>query len=539
MNRALWVLMKLRFRGTVRKIVRTVKRPKGALLLLLSVGMFAMVVLPSLLLRNADQVKLEIQNLWFLRPEALFSFWLLMMVTGRGAGGLAFTLPEVEFLFAGPFSRRELLAYKLALGTLAPLGTALMMVLFLGRFAMWWPALLLGVWMAFAFMQNSSLLLRLFLDWFSQLASAWRWIIAVTVVAILAAGAWQAQGALEAGLSWSARWQIVHSTWLVQAVLLPFQLFSALLQAKSSDNLAVCAAIGLALNVTVIALILWSDANFLEASLTASQKRYEMLQRARRGGGMPSIGVRSKPRLGLPTFPRLGGAGPVAWRQLLDLLRNSARLLFVLPAVIAIGAPAVFAGPHGVTVSIVVLTFFVSFLISTVMPLGMRADLQHVEALKALPIRPGIIVWGSIASAVLYPTIVQIVVLLLLTLISGQWTLASSLSAVFALPLNLLLVSVDSVLVLLYPSTRHFTAGDPLVGARMTLVYLVKYTYLLLAAILPGAWVMLVQLVVGDSMGLMALGAWLAMMLEGALTIWLAGWLFARFDPSLEEAVEQ
>lgn len=538
MNRALLVLMKLRFRGVVRKILRTVKRPKGALLLLLSVGLFAMAVLPGVLLPNAGQEKLTIQNPWFLRAEALFVFWLLMMITGRGAGGLAFTLPEVEFLFAGPFSRRELLAYKLALGTLAPLGTALMMALFLGRFALWWPALLLGVWLAFAFMQNTSLLLRLFLDWFSELTSAWRWIVVAVVVSLLAAGVWQAQGALEAGLSWLTRWQIIHSTWLVQVVLLPFEAFATLLQAKSLENLATCAAIGLALNTVVIALILWSDANFLEASLAASQKRYEMLQRARRGGGMPSIGVRSKPRLGLPTFPRLGGAGPVAWRQMLDLLRNSARLLFVLPAVIAMGAPAVFAGPHGLTISIVVLTLFVSFLISTVMPLGMRADLQHVEALKALPIRPGLIVWGSIASAVLYPTIVQIAVLLLLTLISGQWLMASSLSAAFALPLNLLLVSVDSVLVLLYPSTRHFTAGDPLVGARMTLVYLVKYVYLTLAAIVPAAWVMVVQLVVGDSIGLMAAGAWLAMMVEGALTIWLASWLFARFDPSLEEAVE-
>ncbi len=538
MNRALFVLMKLRLRGAVRKVARTVKRPKGALLLLLSVGLFAMAVLPSLLMTGEDQAKLEIRNPWFLRAEALFVFWLLMMITGRTVGGLAFTLPEVEFLFSGPFSRRELLAYKVSLGSLAPLGTALMMVLFLGRLALWWPALLLGVWLAFAFMQNSSFLMRLFLDWFRELASMWRWIAAVAVVIVLAVGVWQAQDALEPGIPWLQRWQIIHSTWLAQLALSPFEAFSALLQAKTLDSLAICAAIGIALNAVVVVLILWSDANFLEASLVASQKRYEVLQRARRGGGMPSIGVRSKPRLGLPQFPRLGGAGPVAWRQALDLVRNSARLLFVLPAVIAMGAPAVFAGPHGLTVSIVVLTFFVSFLISTVMPLGLRADLHHVEALKALPIRSVLIVWGSIASAVLYPTLIQLAILILLTAISGEWPLASTLSAAFVLPLNLLLVSVDSVLVLLYPSTRHFTAGDPLVGARMTLVYLVKYVYLTLAAIAPGMWVLVVQLVIGESIGLMATGAWLLMMIEGALTIWLASWLFARFDPSLEDAVE-
>ena len=88
MNRALFVLMKLRLRGAVRKVARTVKRPKGALLLLLSVGLFAMAVLPSLLMTGEDQAKLEIRNPWFLRAEALFVFWLLMMITGRTVGGL-------------------------------------------------------------------------------------------------------------------------------------------------------------------------------------------------------------------------------------------------------------------------------------------------------------------------------------------------------------------------------------------------------------------------------------------------------------------
>ncbi len=540
MNRALLTLMKLRLRGAGRKVVRTMKRPKGALLVLLSVGLLTLLVLPSVLVRG--RAELQVENAWFLDAEALFGLWLLMVVIGRGANAMVFTLPEVEFLFPGPFSRRELLAYKLALGTLAPLGTAAMMVLFLGRFSLWWPALALGVWMAFAFMQNTSLLLRLIGSWIVNLPAGWRrWLVAAAV-GLLAVALWQARPAFAPELTWTDRLAIVESTWPARAALAPFEVFSRLLQTHAGAELATWFAVALAMNAAVVVLILWSDANFLEASLAASQKRYELLQRARRGGGMPSIGLRSKPRLSLPRFPRLGGAGPVAWRQALDLLRNSARLLFVLPAVIAMGAPAVMAGPHGLTVSVIVLTFFVSFLISTVMPLGLRADLHHVEALKALPVRPALVVCGSIAAAVLYPTIVQIAVLLLLTAISGQWPLASTLSACFVLPLNLLLVSIDSVLVLLYPSTRHVTAGDPLAGARMMLVYMVKYLYLLLAAIVPGLWIVAVNLAMGDSsdaIGVMAAGAWMAMFVEGALTVWLASWLFARFDPSLEDAVER
>jgi hypothetical protein len=536
MNRALFVLMKLRARGAVRRLVRTMKRPKGALLALLTLGLLAMVILPNLLMSR--QPKIDLGQPRFFAPDALFGFWLLMMVTGRAAGAMVFNLAEVEFLFPGPFSRRELLLYRLVLSTLAPLGTALMMLLFLGRFALWWPAVGLGVWMAFAFMQNSSLLLRLVVDWIMALPSIRRKMLTAIGVGLVALALWQVRSAFEADVAWSDRLAILESTWAARIVLATFTAFSQLLEARSGAQLAIWGGVSLAINAAVFVLILWSDANFLEASLAASQRRYEMLQRARRGGGIPSFGVRSKPRFSLPRFPRLGGAGPVAWRQAIDLLRNSTRLLFVLPAVFAMGAPAVFAGPHGLTVSIAVLTFFVAFLISTIMPMGMRADLHYVEALKSLPVRPLAILWGSAVAAVLYPSLVQIVILLVLTVISGEWPVASTLSVCFVLPLNLLLVSVDSVLVLLYPSTRHFTTGDPLVGARMALVYLIKYVYLALAAIVPGMWIAVIDFAMGEAIGVMAVGAWFAMAIEGILTIWLASWLFARFDPSLEDAVE-
>src|SRR5258708_4184637 len=48
----------------------------------------------------------------------LFPLWLLTicvlnLITSAGDRAIAFTLPEVNFLFPGPFTRRQLLGYKL------------------------------------------------------------------------------------------------------------------------------------------------------------------------------------------------------------------------------------------------------------------------------------------------------------------------------------------------------------------------------------------------------------------------------------------
>jgi hypothetical protein len=107
------------------------------------------------------------------------------------------------------------------------------------------------------------------------------------------------------------------------------------------------------------------------------------------------------------------------------------------------------------------------------------------------------------------------------------------------LPVNLLLVAADSVLVLLYPSTRQFTPGDFLVAARMMLTYAAKMLFLLAAAILPGIYALVVQLLFGDAIALTAGGIWIALAIEGAATVWLAAFLFRRLDPSLAEAAEE
>ena len=229
----------------------------------------------------------------------------------------------------------------------------------------------------------------------------------------------------------------------------------------------------------------------------------------------------------------MAGAGPVAWRQSLELIRASGRLIVVLPAMIMVGLPALFAAEKS-DPSVMAMTFFIGIMISAVIPMGLRTDLRHVEVLKSLPVRAGAIVWGSIATAVLYPTLIQLLAVALLSTLMGGWTPFATASIGFAIPLNLLLVSADGIMALLFPSTRRFVPGDLLVGVRMMLAYLAKFLLVLLAAAVAGLYALIVYLLIGEAPVAMAVAAWITLVIEGTVVVWCASLLFERYDPSSE-----
>jgi len=528
MNAPLILLSKLRARAAWRKLRRAVSSPKGALLGIFSLGFLAMMILPNLML-TGQQAPI-ITNLWFVSPPALFGFWLFIVAMGRNTSSITFSLAEVEFLFPGPFSRRQLLAYKLLLSALAPLGNALLIPIFLWRFALWTPAIMLGFWMTFVFVQWTSLLFTLVVDWLSERFARWRSIGLVLLATLALISFWQV-GGLEGDGTPLERLAKLEMAWPVKAILAPFTAFSQVAQATTAAQLALSTALALAVNAVVVVLIFRMDHNFLQASLAASQKRYAWLERAKRSGGVPSLGQRSKPRFGLPTFPRLAGAGPIAWRQLLELMRSSGRLIYVLPAILAMIAPVLLVGRQSDRLAIG-LVVMVGFMMSMLMPMGLRTDLLHIETFKSLPISSSAIVWGSITSAVLYPTVVQVVAVAVLAALSGEWTNMSTLAACFAVPLNLLLVAADSILVLMFPSTRRFVPGDFLLGMRLMFTYLAKILLVAVAAGVAGASTLVVYWFLGESRVAMATVGWVALVIEGAMTLMVASLLFERFDPS-------
>ena len=107
--------------------------------------------------------------------------------------------------------------------------------------------------------------------------------------------------------------------------------FDAFLATRLWPDLVESAALAALVNLALVGVVFALDAQYLEASATAS-RIYARVQRLRRGGIGSGEGLRrgGKVRVSLPMLPWLGGIGPMVWRQLTTALRGADRLLLLL-----------------------------------------------------------------------------------------------------------------------------------------------------------------------------------------------------------------
>src|SRR5689334_649958 len=114
MNPALFKLMTLQARAAVRRSLRGVKSARGAVFFAVGVVVFLLWIGPTLLtlhLTRRDAVDpAKVRE--YLPAALLLACAGALLAPGDKA--LYFTPAEVNFLFPGPFSRRQLLGYKTA-----------------------------------------------------------------------------------------------------------------------------------------------------------------------------------------------------------------------------------------------------------------------------------------------------------------------------------------------------------------------------------------------------------------------------------------
>src|SRR4029079_1701913 len=125
MHPALLWLLRRRQWAFWRRTIAGLKTPRGALLLAATATFFAMIVLPQFIapLLGLYSPQVAESNRQFaaaaqpairtLMPLFLLAF-VMLFVGGYGESAIYFSPADVDFLFPGPFSRRDLLLYKLA-----------------------------------------------------------------------------------------------------------------------------------------------------------------------------------------------------------------------------------------------------------------------------------------------------------------------------------------------------------------------------------------------------------------------------------------
>ena len=541
MNRALLKLLKLRAGGALRRSVRGVKTVRGAIFFLLGLAAVLMWLGPQVMMAlvNAGQPRVDQQVLRDVLPLGMLGMVLMSILGATRVEGIHFTAAEVDFLFSGPFSRRQLLVYKLSSGVLAWLFGSLLFSIMLMRYANHWVAAFVGLFLAMAFMQLLTTAIVLAGQSLAEKFYTGARKIALAAVIGLAAiaVAWWLPALFERGFLETAHSVRQSAAWFW--LMLPLEPFVRTIAAERiAPDMIGWALAAAGVDIALLAAVIRIDVNFLEGSMVASQKRYLMLQRRRSTGR-----VTVKPKLGLriPPLPWLGGAGPIAWRQLITALRGIHGLLFLffIVACVSLAAVAQSMAPplaqkqnaSGSAGLMLVQISVLTTMLTRVIAFDFRGDLDYMDWAKSLPLKPAAIVLGQLATPVLLMTGIH-VLLFSAAAVFLHGSRGIFLAGMLFSPLfNFLLFGIDNLLFLLFPFRAvAATPGDfQHVGRTMVEVF----AKMILLALVCGAAAALgwgAYWIGGNSWAAALATSWLAMAGCCLAVVPCVAWAFRRYD---------
>ena len=548
MNPALLKLIVLSLKSGFRRAFRGAKTVKGAFLILFTMGVVMMMVGPSVIaavtMRGRPGVLQFSGWLEPYLPLMILGFCLLIIFGPASEMAISFTPAEVDFLFPAPFHRRELLVYKLIKLLVGGLFAALFFSMTALMYLNMWLAAFVGIFLTLAFTQLIALSVALAGQIVAEHAyTHTRRLILLGVGALVAAGLaqllWQTPIQTIPELAWNFR-----RTWTGRALLAPFEVFSHAILAKAFFPDLVCwGSAAAAIDLGLLVLVLKLDADYLEGAAAVSQKLYERMQRARKGGGLALPTSKNAARLRVPKLPWLGGAGPLAWRQLLVAMRTS-RLMIIMSLgigcmllVMALFMP----GGNERSVSAVVIPSmglgflsYLTFLFGMQLPWAFRGDIDHMDSLKTLPVAPLALATGELAGGVLVLAVIQSVVLAALLAASSNLAVIVT-AAAFLIPIDVMMLGVSNILFLIYPvRLAQSSAADFQLMGRMMLVMLLQFLILIPSLGIPAAFGGIVYWLSGFYWPAFAATSWLVLVAELPLVLTVLAWVFERYDPSTE-----
>lgn len=489
MHRSLWLLMHLRFKGWGRRMLGGFGSVRGILMMLLAGGFIAMMLYGAFVQQHAGPDTLAKTRAY--GPLALIGMCVMQILFSGNERGLYFSPAEVQFLFTAPLTRRQLLAYKV----LSNLGVTIFIALFMGAaFRVWsasLPAAIVGVFLLFSFMQLLAMVLNLAGCALGAHAFNRQRQIALAIlgVALLAVVIHATGNPLEIG--WTAWARDVQDTQIGRIVLFPVRcFFEAFTAERLWPDLAQWTALSLVVLGVMLGVVFLLDAHYLEAAASASERIYARMERLRRGGGVASYSGASQ--LTLPRLPRWAGAGPLAWRHFMGLLRAWKSLLVYvvvfLPLILFSWLGNTPGNERSAQVSaLAVVLPFLSMLLyigPASLRCDFRADIDRMDLLKALPLSPWFVALGQMLAPALLLTLLSW--LILGYLIVKQETDYLLLIAALMIPANFLMIALENLLFLWYPARLTSGAGDFRNFGRQMLIGISRL-FLFLVAVSPAA----------------------------------------------------
>lgn len=536
MSQALWLLLRLQLGGWIRYLGVNLRTIRGALLALVGLAVFVPWLFAVLIGSNSGN-GIEPTNMLRYGPAGLILYCILNVLFSSHERAIYFTPAEIQFLFAGPFGRKQILGYKLILTLLVGAPAVVFMGLIFRVRHGWWPTTFLGTLFLFVFMQLFTMSLGLLANTLGEkLYARSRVLTLVLLGVVLVAGLFQAWRIAPTGELREVGDAILDTTaWnLLTYPLRAF--FEVMLATHLSTDLFRALGVSLLVLGGLVVLIFTLDAEYLESTAASSARIYARIQQMRgRQVSVEEVGAPGKsPRWSLPDFPFWGGIGPIFWRQLTSGMRGLGRVLILLGV---LGAVLFFPllsssgkAREVVLPSLIGLGVWMSIFLTTVIPFDFRGDIDRIAVLKTLPVVPWRIVVGQILTPTLILLVLQLMALGAILLIAPEYWKSIVAVAIYVPPFCFFLVALDNLLFLLFPvRIMAATPGDFQAMGRNVLLAVGKMLALGIVggmAALVGvlAWLITQRVEVGVVAG------WPIVVTAGGLLVPLNSLAFSWFD---------
>ncbi len=537
---ALWQLLRFHALGKIRKLRASFSSPRRQVLSLMAVLLTVVWLgnaVASVLLRDAYEP--AVFGRWMSRCLLLYFCWHLIRVAySRPESAVEWSAAEETFLCGGPFSRRELLTYRLMGIFSATLPKALLVTfVMLPDLPMVWSGFC-GLLLGLVFLEY----VRLILETLATGISARQYLLLRASVfgglaALMGYGLIQAVSLVElkAGNHWPflQEWAQalgnVNDAAAGQMIEAPFRLIAYVVTAEqvSTEFLAHLGGAVLLISATAHAAVRL-DGVFYRRTQDAELAHSGELK-DETSANVPAS---------WPRIIRLHGAGTVAWRQLDFAKRHWGTLSVGLGFPALLSCLPLFVPGEGTATFLTVLgsvVFYSYVLLPAALKLDFRRDFDHLALLKSLPLRPLAVVLGQLLAPVGLTWAFQIVLLTLAAAVCGvPWAWAFA-AVLFLLPVNLFFAALDNLIFLLYPHRLHQEGLE--VFLRTTLTFTGKGVLLTLALFGMMAWLEAARwltIALGQSGQFRVIfGAGIASFaaLAAGLGVWLSVRVFSHMDP--------
>ena len=550
--KALLLLYRLKAKGSLRSLWRSSKSLPAALRNIGTLVFLSILLVPAaitwfgherLVENSADTAKLVEFGL----PIFLAMVFYTTIISPKKDNYLHFSDAEIGFLFPAPFSRRQLLLYRLLSIFTATFWLSFFITaggsMFLVRENFWFSLLT-----SFCGVSLALLLVQLFLVLMGligtsvkvRLYNPSRKLVAVGVSILVLLMLFSVRGQT----TWDGLKLVQNPQDLIPLVdnyvnstagkilLGPFKIFSNLVLAGSFSAFALWGAACVLINLAVGYLIIRLDANYLETSVLASQKRAELIksQTVETVFASSSVGT-------LPMLPAWNGLGPIAWRQLQTFYRTWKVGIFYFVFVLLLLGVVIWADHKRVS-SVdrfwIVTTFMgmIVYIGAVAVPIGFQADLHRMDILKSLPASSFRIAAGQILGPTIVLTMIQYLYVAIFAVAAlDQWP--KWLILVATMPLvNFLVLSISNTMALLLPARSEPSAAKQFenVGSALIFMLVVTFISMTLSAFIGGAGALIFMAT--KTVFIAVLTGWLVLLTACAAGAFFASKAFEMFDVS-------